>query len=125
MRVASLLLLAALATGCQDYIINEPAPVQPTTPEAVPELPALTLKGPETVTRGEAPLYKAGAFDGAERYAFQLNSGPLVLASTDDDNDRYFYTEVAGEGRVEVRVTAYDSSGEAIAFARRWVESRF
>jgi hypothetical protein len=123
MRTAALCLIALLTAGCHDYIVDPAEPVEPATPAPVPDLPPMTLKGPTEVTRGQAPMYKAGAIARAVRYDFRLDSGPLVLTSSDGDNDRYFYTEVAGEGQVEVRVTAYDINGEALAFARRWVRS--
>ncbi|MEL6615583.1 MAG: hypothetical protein AAFQ43_07585 [Bacteroidota bacterium] len=127
MRLATLLLAAAFIVGCTEIGPIEPPPPgpEPFVPEEVPELPAMTLKGPEAVTQGDAPMYKAGSIAGASRYVFELNSGALVLTSEDVDADRYFFTEVAGEGRVELRVTAYNADNEAVAFARRWIESRF
>ena len=126
MRLAPLFLALALSLGaCADYIELEEAPIDQPAPAPVPDLPALSLKGPALVTYGEAPIYKAGHNYEAVAYFFEVNGPSTVLSELDDDDDRYFYTEVIGEGQVELRVTAYNARGEAIGFARRWVESNY
>lgn len=127
MRLATLLLAATFIVGCTEIGPRTPPAPQPEPfePTEVPDLPEMTLKGPAEVNQGDAPMYKAGAIAGATRYVFELNSGGLVLTSNDVDADRYFFTEVAGEGRVELSVTAYNADDEPIAFALRYVESRY
>lgn len=126
MRFATLL-VALLVVGCSDII--EPRPPTPPPigpPEPVPELPAMTLKGPDAVTPGDAPMYKAGQFPEGVTYRFVINDAqPVLIDANDSNRDRFFFTEVVGEGRAELRVTAVDENGTEIAFARKWIDSRY
>ncbi|MEM1056700.1 MAG: hypothetical protein AAGI52_14355 [Bacteroidota bacterium] len=125
MRLATLLLALALV-GCNDYIIDEDLTGGETPqPQPVPELPAVTLKGPSEVRPGDAPMYKAGQFSEAVTYEFQADGVDVVFLTRDSNEDRFFFTEVIGEGQTELRVTVLNADGEAIAFARRWVESTY
>ncbi|MEM6328189.1 MAG: hypothetical protein AAF791_13830 [Bacteroidota bacterium] len=123
MRVAPLL-FALLLVGCSDYILERPEEVteQP-APEPAPELPALSLKGPTEVTVGDALMFKAGHTVAGATYRFEINDATPVLRLGDDDEDRFFHTEVVGAGQSELRVTAIDADGNEIAFARRWIQA--
>ena len=121
MRYATLALALILA-GCHDYVVD---PIDPVDPVAEPgsELPRILLKGPSRVAPGDTPRYKADSSPFAASYRFQLRGNDYVLESRDSDDDRYFYTSVVAEGRIEILVTAYDEEGNAIGFNSREIVS--
>ena len=124
MRALLVTVFALSAFGCHEYVVD---PIDPAQPEPTQELPYITLKGPGEVAPGDQPHYRAQFFAGAARYRFQLTTptGSLVMDSIDpDDQDRDFYARVVYEGEVELRVTAFDANGEAIAASARIIRSR-
>lgn len=128
MRYAFLLLVlpALLLTGCRDALVDEP-PGGDADPYTNDALPRLYLKGPSTLDLTTTGLFRAQAVDGADDYRWTLlNSSTARLNGTvevhTDGLNRVFLADGIAPGVADLRVTAYDADGEALAETVRHID---